>query len=439
MPKIFISYRREDTSYQTTTIYEFLRSKFGRENVFMDVDTIPAGVDFREYLHEAVSGCDVLLAVIGEYWVVDRQGNRRLDDARDFVRIELEAALQRHIRLIPVLVGDTTMPGPSDLPESIQDLAFRNAVQVRPGRDLRPDMRRLIRELEAVTPQPEASPPAPPQPEAPLLRLFRGRSRQVTEPGEATGSARTGATYAGLSDVGRVRQKNEDRWFAESQQGLFLVADGVGGAAAGGLAAQVVVEVLPPLLRKKLQGIEQLEDPLATERIVEALAELSDRLRKESVGRPGMAGTGSTVVLALVRGRVAIVAHMGDSRAYLVRRGQLEQLTKDHSLVQLLIDCGEIEPEQAATHPASGQLTRFVGMPDEALPEARLVELLPGDRLLLCSDGLTGMLDDRRLAAILKRNLRAEEACRHLVAAANEAGGKDNVTVVIVAFSNGSD
>ncbi len=190
MPKIFISYRREDTSYQTTTIYEFLRSRFGEEDVFMDVDTIPAGVDFREYLHEAVSGCDVLLAVIGEHWLVDRQGNRRLEDARDFVRIELEAALQRHIRLIPVLVGDTTMPGPGDLPESIQDLAFRNAVQVRPGRDLRPDIRRLIRELEAPVSRPKRPAAAPPQPEASAAetpsparqRVSRSASRPMVEP-----------------------------------------------------------------------------------------------------------------------------------------------------------------------------------------------------------------------------------------------------------------
>jgi len=189
MPKIFISYRREDTSYQTTTIYEFLKPKFGEENVFMDVDTIPAGVDFREYLREAVSGCDVLLAVIGEYWIVDRQAKRRLDDARDFVRIELEAALQRRIRLIPVLVGGTTMPGPGDLPESIRDLAFRNAVEVRPGRDLQPDMRRLIRELEAPLSRPKRPPAVPPQPEAPAAeapsparqRVSRSASRPLVE------------------------------------------------------------------------------------------------------------------------------------------------------------------------------------------------------------------------------------------------------------------
>ena len=246
-------------------------------------------------------------------------------------------------------------------------------------------------------------------------------------------------TSAGLSDRGRVRPQNDDRWLADHQQGLFLVADGIGGSAAGGLAAQVLVEVLPALLRKKLKGIEQLEDPLAVQRVVEALVELSNRLRKECEARPGMAGTGSTVVLALIRDHHALVAHLGDSRAYLVRGDRFERLTKDHSLVQLLVECGEIEPDQAATHPARAQLTRFVGMPDQALPEARLVELAPGDRLLLCSDGLTGMLDDQRLAAILERGLATEDACRHLIAAANQAGGKDNITVVIVAISDGSD
>ena len=87
MPRIFISYRRKDTSYQTTTIYEFLTERFGREDLFMDVDTIPAGVDFRQYLHDAVRGCDVVLVVIGEDWLVDREGNRRLDDARDGPRM----------------------------------------------------------------------------------------------------------------------------------------------------------------------------------------------------------------------------------------------------------------------------------------------------------------------------------------------------------------
>lgn len=163
MPKIFICYRREDTAYEATTIYEFLEPRFGQDKVFMDVDTIPAGVDFRQYLHDAVTGCDAVLVVIGSDWLSDQDGNRRLDDPRDFVRIEVEAALQRDIRVIPVLVRDATMPSPGDLPDRIQGLSFRHAVQVRAGRDFRTDMNRLIRELE-VLPSSSETPPSPVQP-----------------------------------------------------------------------------------------------------------------------------------------------------------------------------------------------------------------------------------------------------------------------------------
>jgi len=156
MPKIFISYRRQDSIETTGRIYDQLAGQFGSENVFMDVDAIPPGVDFRKHLHDAVAGCDVFLAVIGRDWL-KRRGllrKRRLDDPGDFVRIEIEAALQRDIRVVPVLVRDATMPGPRDLPKSIWRLAVRNAVPVRAGRDFRTDITRLIRALEAVTPPP---------------------------------------------------------------------------------------------------------------------------------------------------------------------------------------------------------------------------------------------------------------------------------------------
>jgi protein phosphatase len=242
---------------------------------------------------------------------------------------------------------------------------------------------------------------------------------------------------AGLSDVGRVRSENEDHWFADPDQGLYLVADGIGGSAAGGLASQIVAEVLPGLLRRRLRAMQVSADPGADEQVSAALVELSERLREESQRALGLKGMGSTVVLALVRDSQAVVANMGDSRAYLLRGGRLDRLTKDHTIAQLLVDRGQISPEEAASHATDDRLTRFVGMGTEPIPQTESIELIPGDHLLLCSDGLTGMLSDRQILEILSEQAAPEEACRRLIAAANAAGGKDNITAVIVAVGNG--
>lgn len=241
--------------------------------------------------------------------------------------------------------------------------------------------------------------------------------------------------HAGLSDRGRVRGRNEDRWAADAERGLFVVSDGIGGARAGELASEIVVEALPALIFERLSELENPAGPEGLERVTAALAELSDELREESAGKLGLEGMGATVVLALVDDRAALIAHMGDSRAYLWREHTLKLLTRDHSLVQALIDAGEITVEQAADHPARGQLTRHVGMQGDPLPEARRLELRAGDRLLLCTDGLTGMLDDPMLLLILNEQPDPQGACRALVGAANEAGGADNITALVVSYA----
>ncbi len=238
--------------------------------------------------------------------------------------------------------------------------------------------------------------------------------------------------YAGMTDVGRARTENEDRWFADPAQGLYLVADGMGGSAAGGVASQIVAEVLPKLLARRLEGNAAALGPQAAERLSAALLELSERLRDESHDAPGLRGMGATVVLALVRGTRAVISHLGDSRAYLLRAGKLRRLTNDHTIAQLLLDRGELSAEEAAGHPGRSRLTRFVGMGADAAPETETIELSPGDRLLLCTDGLTGMVGDRQILAALTEHPDPAEACRRLVAAANEAGGKDNIAVVVV-------
>ena len=244
-------------------------------------------------------------------------------------------------------------------------------------------------------------------------------------------------TAAGRSDRGRIRQDNQDRWGIEPTQGLYLVADGMGGRLAGGLAAQQVVDQLPVLLTRYLGGGTDLDAPEATEQVLAALRDLSAQLWQESAGRPGLEGMGATVVLALVRKAHALIAWLGDSRAYLLRARRLEQVTQDHTIVQILLSTGEITPEEAATHPARGQVTRFVGMAGEALPEARVVPLLPGDRLFLCTDGVTRMLSERELLAILQCSQEPDVVCRQVIEAANAAGGTDNMTALLVDCGEG--
>jgi protein phosphatase len=242
-------------------------------------------------------------------------------------------------------------------------------------------------------------------------------------------------SYCGLSVRGRVRLQNEDNWFADAKQGLFLVSDGMGGEVAGALASRIVVEVLPRLLHERLGEIKNLSVPEAQPQTLAALAALSAELRNKTQGQPGLEGMGATVVLALIRDGQVLIAHLGDSRAYLFRNERLVQLTKDHSVVQLLLDAGEIKPEEAATHPARGRLTRYVGMADEPLPEACCFDLIPGDCLLLCTDGLTGMVSGLTLRSILRSHLSPNKTCKRLIAAANAAGGKDNVTAVVLSDS----
>jgi hypothetical protein len=184
MPKILISYRREDSAYQSGSIRDWLAARFGRENVFIDVDSIPPGVDFRSHLDREVTACDYLIAVIGKVWltVCDATGRRRLDDPADFVRLELEAALKRDIPVIPVLVDNMLPPRADQLPESLCSLAYRNAIPVRPPPDFQHDVEKLALSIESQDkerrqgrPQGAAKPgPAPPQ--------FDGRSRQLAKP-----------------------------------------------------------------------------------------------------------------------------------------------------------------------------------------------------------------------------------------------------------------
>jgi protein phosphatase len=235
-----------------------------------------------------------------------------------------------------------------------------------------------------------------------------------------------------LSDRGLERENNEDAWGALPGEGLAFVSDGMGGEAAGELASRRVVEWLPSLLAEHL-GPTEASDPHAVKAAVaDAVRTLNYRIRAEASGLGGVARMGATLTMVLFVERHAYVAHVGDSRAYLLRDGRLRRLTRDHSVVGTLVERGIITPEQAANHPMRGQLVRYVGMGGDAGPDVAAICPQGGDLILLCTDGLTAEVGDAQIREMILGADGMAEACHALVDAANRAGGFDNTTVMLV-------
>ncbi len=234
------------------------------------------------------------------------------------------------------------------------------------------------------------------------------------------------------SDVGLKRTQNEDRlavWIPEWPEAktrgvLLVVADGMGGAMAGEIASQLAVECV---LNAYREGKGDILDDLR-----HALLTANHVIHEHSQAHPELRGMGTTCTAAVVRGNDAYFAHVGDSRAYLVRDGSIRQLTQDHSLVAQLVEHRHITPEQAKVDPRRNVVTRSVGVGAEVDVDTQHLDgsLLPGDTLVLCSDGLHTLVDDVEIARIAA-GPDPERACYGLVELANERGGSDNITVVI--------
>jgi PPM family protein phosphatase len=279
--------------------------------------------------------------------------------------------------------------------------------------------------------------------------------------GPQTGSAPAQVDLAALSHEGRVRANNEDhylvgrfgRWMeavltnlpagavpARSEEvgyGL-LVADGIGGAAAGELASRTAISTLIGLALQTPDWIMSTEDD-ETEQRVQRTAERYRRvhaaLREQGRADPELAGMGTTMTVASSLGARLVIGHIGDSRAYLFRGGELHQLTPDHTYVQALVDMGRLTAEQAAQHPFRHVLTRSLGGGEAGLDgDFQQAWLADGDQLLLCTDGLTDMVDNAAIASVLGGAASATAACQALVEAALEKGGKDNVTVALARY-----
>jgi PPM family protein phosphatase len=228
------------------------------------------------------------------------------------------------------------------------------------------------------------------------------------------------AEHAGLSDVGRQRHANEDSFLMDSP--LFAVADGMGGAKAGEVASRIAVDAFKKVLDEEVPPEERLE---AVAR--EANRQIYDMAKADEARR----GMGTTLTVALVGEREVAIAHVGDSRAYLLRDDRLEQLTRDHSLVAELERTGQLTREAAEHHPQKSIITRALGPEPDVQVDTHTHPARSGDLYLLCSDGLTSMLSVDEVGASLRSSSSLNEAAESLVRAANQSGGKDNITVVL--------
>jgi serine/threonine protein phosphatase PrpC len=238
--------------------------------------------------------------------------------------------------------------------------------------------------------------------------------------------------WGAKTHVGMERQENQDSFFADPEPALFLVSDGMGGHRGGAIAAGIVVEDLPVMIENALDRLKVGTPRTVRSLLKRMIAEQSKQLQLEGISETGYKDMGATLVIALLRKGRCFVANIGDSRAYLLRNGRMVQLTRDHSVVSELVEKGRIEPEEAVNNDAWGQITRYIGMEEKARSHVRSFTLKKADRILLCTDGLTDMLDDAKIAAILTADTDPQAACESLVAAANKAGGYDNVTALLI-------
>ena len=215
-----------------------------------------------------------------------------------------------------------------------------------------------------------------------------------------------------------------------ADRGVFIVADGMGGHAAGEVASEMAVQIIA----KELGSLRGLTDEQAGERmrnaIIEANAEIFDRTLSEHDKR----GMGTTITSLVLLPHRYLIGQVGDSRAYMLRDGQLLQVTKDHSYVQEQVDLGLLTPEQARVHPYSNVITRCIGANAEVVPDLYFGHLRPGDVLLLASDGLTGMLEDPQLQTILSGEGGPQQWVDRLINEANRRGGLDNITAIVIRF-----
>lgn len=284
----------------------------------------------------------------------------------------------------------------------------------------------------------------------------------VPSPEAEHGPAALAAVSFGLTDPGRERRTNEDRFliaspasalwmaregnhagalgYAEITGDLFAVADGIGGHTGGAQASAIAIETMSHFFLSTLKWVFALGGPDALgdgmlEQLDAVLRWADCRVREEAAGNPALREMGSTLTVAYRYGSFLHIGHVGDSRCYILREGELHRLTHDHTVVGEMVRQGLLTPEEAAHHAARHILTGALGgITPEVSPQVRRVRIRAGDVLVMCTDGLTEMVKEKEIKAMVQRSPTPREACENLVQHANVLGGRDNVTVVVAHF-----
>jgi serine/threonine protein phosphatase PrpC len=233
---------------------------------------------------------------------------------------------------------------------------------------------------------------------------------------------------AARTDVGVVRSGNEDSYLMASDRGLFIVADGMGGHAAGEVASEMATRIIA----EEFRPARGMSDEELMSQMVGAIRAANESIFHRTLSEHDKRGMGTTTTVLDLLPRRYLIGQVGDSRAYLLRGGVLSQLTKDHSYVQEQVDAGRLTPDEARVHPYANVITRCVGSSSDVVPDLFVGTLEAEDLILLASDGLTGMLDDENVREIINSDLNLEEMVDALIAGANHRGGLDNVTAILV-------
>jgi protein phosphatase len=237
------------------------------------------------------------------------------------------------------------------------------------------------------------------------------------------------------TDAGKRRADNEDALLVLPKQGVYLVADGVGGHNSGEIASRkAVLGVEAFLARNPVEATYCAEDRDAAlmEYFLRCFREINAEIRDLSRANPANRGMATTAVLMYILRDRLFVINVGDSRAYIVRAGEISRITADHSVVSEMVARGELTEEEARVHPRRNEITRALGAEADVTPDFFMTELLPQDRVLLCTDGLCGELSDEEICRVVSRGENLNSTCRMLVNSANANGGSDNITVVCV-------